>query len=70
MLALFSKQMGSWKEELGKEINLVLESEQYPPLLKSTLLFYFLNSLNISKEVIQMVHFEPTYRVIAEQLGF
>ena len=26
MLTLFSKQMGSWKQELGKEINLVMES--------------------------------------------
>ena len=49
MATLFSKQMGSWKQELGREINMVLESEQYPPLLKATLLFYFFQSFDISK---------------------
>ena len=26
MLTLFSKQMGCWRSELGREINLILES--------------------------------------------
>ena len=42
--------MGSWKAELGKEINFVLESES-SDLLKSTLLFYFFKGFDISKEV-------------------
>ena len=49
MMTLFSKQMGSWKKEIGREINLVLKSEQYPSLLKATLLFYFFKSFDISK---------------------
>ena len=49
MVTLFNKQMGSWKDELGKEINHVLESGQYPPLLKSTLLYYFYKSFDISQ---------------------
>ena len=49
MVTLFNKQMGSWKNELGKEINQVLESEQYPSLLKSTLLYYFYKSFDISQ---------------------
>ena len=27
MVTLFIKQMGSWKKELGREINLLLDSE-------------------------------------------
>ena len=27
MVTLFRKQMGSWKKELGREINQILESE-------------------------------------------
>ena len=48
MVTLFIKQMGSWKKELGREINLLLDSEQYPSLLKATLLFYFFSSFDIS----------------------
>ena len=70
MVTLFSKQMGSWRKELGREINLVLESEQYPPLLKATLLYYFFNSFDISQEVIPMLHFHPTYQGIAKKRGF
>ena len=46
---IFCKEMGSWKAELGKEINIILESES-PELLKSTLLFYFFKSFDISKQ--------------------
>ena len=49
MAILFSKQMGSWRQELGREINLVLESGEYSTLLKATLLFYFFCSFDISK---------------------
>ena len=49
MVILFNKQMGSWKQELGREINLVLESGQHSPLLKATLLFNFFRSFDISK---------------------
>ena len=48
MVTLFIKQMGSWKKELGREINLLLDSEHYPSLLKATLLFYFFSSFDIS----------------------
>ena len=49
MVTLFSKQMGSWNKELGEEINKVMESGEHPLLLKSTLLYYFFSSFNISK---------------------
>ena len=49
MATIFSKQMGSWRQELGRGINQVLESEEHRPLLKATLLFYFFNSFDISK---------------------
>ena len=49
MVNIFSKQMGSWRKELGSEINLVLESDEHSPLLKATLLFYFLASFDISQ---------------------
>ena len=70
MLTLFRKQMGSWKQELGREINQVLESGQYPPLMKATLLYYFFKSFDISKEVPDMLHFYPSYQTIAEKLGY
>ena len=49
MVTLFRMQMGSWKRELGKEIDLVQKSGEYPPLLKSTLLYYFYKNFDISK---------------------
>ena len=49
MVTLFRKQLGSWKRELGEEINLVLKSGEHPPLLKSTLLYHFFRSFDISK---------------------
>ena len=49
MVALFSKQMGSWKKELGRKVSLILESGEYSPLLKSTMLYYFFSSFDISK---------------------
>ena len=49
MVNIFSKQMGSWRKELGREVNLVLESEEHSPLLKATLLFYSLSSFDISQ---------------------
>ena len=49
MVTLFRKQMGSWKRELGEDINLVLKSGEYPPLLKATLLSYFYQSFDFSK---------------------
>ena len=67
MVALFNKQMGSWRQELGREINLVLESNEHSPLLKSTLLSYFFRSFDISKEVTPMLHFIPTYKGIAKK---
>ena len=70
MVTLFSKQMGSWKRELGREINLALESEEHSPLLKATLLFYFFRSFDISKEVTPMLHFHPTYETIAKKKGY
>ena len=70
MVTLFSKQIGSWKKELGREINLLLESEHYPTLLKSTLLYYFFSSFDISKEVTPMLQFHPTYEGIAKKRGY
>ena len=70
MVTLFSKQMGSWKKELGGEINRVLESGQHPSLLKATLLFHFFRSFDISEEVAPMLHFHPTYEAIAEKRGY
>ena len=49
MVTLFRKQMGSWGRELGREIDQVLKSGEYPPLLKSTLLYHFFQSFDISK---------------------
>ena len=70
MVTLFSKQMGSWRKELGREISQILESEEHPPLLKATLLFYFFNSFDISREVTPMLQFHPTYKYIAEKRGY
>ena len=70
MVTLFSKQMGSWKKELGGEINRVLESGQHPSLLKATLLFHFFRSFDVSEEVTPMLHFHPTYQAIAEKRGY
>ena len=70
MVTLFSKQMGSWKKELGRELNLALESGEYSPLLKSTLLYYFFKSFDISREVAPMIHFRPTYEAIAKRRGY
>ena len=49
MVILFHMKLGSWKSELGKEIDLVQKSEEHPPLLKSTLLYYFYKGFDISK---------------------
>ena len=49
MVTLFTKQMGNWKQELGRDVNMIQESEDYPPLLKATLLYYFFKSFDISK---------------------
>ena len=49
MAIIFRMQLGTWKKELGKEIDQVQKSEEYPPLLKSTLLYYFYKSFDISK---------------------
>ena len=70
MVTLFSKQMGSWKKELGRKMSLALESGEYSPLLKSTLLYYFFKSFDISREVAPMIHFRPTYEAIAKRRGY
>lgn len=49
MVTLFTKQMGNWKQELGRDVSMMQESGEYPPLLKATLLYYFFKSFDISK---------------------
>ena len=69
MVTLFRMQMGSWKRELGREIDQVLKSGEYPPLLKATLLYYFFKNFDFSKEITPMLHFYPNYKEAFDKLG-
>ena len=39
-------------------------------LLKATLLYYFFKKFDISKELTDMMQFYPTYKDLAEKLGY
>lgn len=64
MIPVFEMEMGSWYKELGEDINSTLESGEYSPLLKATLLYFFFNKFDLSAEITSMFQFFPTFKDI------